>query len=435
LSALLHHLVAPSAPRSGFANVHLVPVRKGVPVTFGSEVEWKHRFSPEQLNTAPLSLRPVLESNSVALLPGSSPELTQGLRTRGFAAARYELTPEEFAWVISTLPAEKAEKWKQGGERAVTMVVCAGQVVVKTEGVLFTTQERYCQPPAGLKLEEVAPVEGSSVISDLGAAIGSGLQAAFNWVSPGSVKNAAIYSSSSEPTEEQRKQAERFVAEYDRMAASVRDMERLVDLGAPMPREVAVRLQMSKMMLAQSAQPVAEIRKAMGKQAPGSSNRKDHGRTHRNRGRDTYGSLSAYGAIPVALVLYCVIAVSFSAAVIYAAGAFSAYASETTKQVDANIKYRQDLLAKCTSNELPAAVRNEVCKAVREDAKNPIAGSGPGVDWSRVAMWGGIGLLGIGGAFAISSVASTAKPVVVAASQRMRQRNKAQGRQQFSVGD
>jgi hypothetical protein len=128
--------VVPDGPRSGFANVHLAPVRKGVPVTFGAEIEWKYKFSPEQLATAPLSLAPILESNSVALLPGSSPELLQGLRARGFSASRYDLTPEEFAWIVSMLPTEKAELWKRSDDRAVTMVVCAGRVVVKDEVIL-----------------------------------------------------------------------------------------------------------------------------------------------------------------------------------------------------------------------------------------------------------------------------------------------------------
>jgi hypothetical protein len=423
LSALLQRLVVPAGPRSGFANVHLAPIRKGAPVSFGTEVEWKYKFSPDQLANAPISLRPVLESNSVALLPGSSPELLKGLRARGFAASRYDLTPEEFAWIVSMLPSEKAEKWKQSGERAVTMVVCAGRVVVKTEGLISTTQERYCEPPPGLKLEEVAAVEGSSILSDLSTAIGNGLQAAFNWVSPGSVQNAAIYSTTAEPTDDQRKQAGRFVAEYDRMAASVVDMEKLVGLGAPMPREVAVRLQISKMMLAQYAQPVEQIRKATGQPAPGSTNRKEHGRTRRNRSRDTYG-LAFLAAVPY--IAYAVIALSLSAAVIYAADAFSACAAEASKQVNANVKYRQDLLAKCGGGTLPAAVRDEVCKAMREDAKNPIAGSGGGTDWSKLAMWGGIGLLGIGGAIAVASLASTAKPVVVAASQRMRRKGEQQ---------
>ena len=420
MSALLQRLVVPAGPRSGFANVHLAPIRKGAPVSFGTEVDWKYKFSPDQLANAPLSLRPVLESNSVALLPGSSPELLKGLRARGFAATRYDLTPEEFAWIVSMLPSEKAEKWKQSGERAVTMVVCGGRVVVKTEGLISTTQERYCEPPPGLKLEEVAAVEGSSILSDLSTAIGNGLQAAFNWVSPGSVKNAAIYSTTAEPTEEQRKQAERFVAEYDRMAASVADMEKLVGLGAPMPREVAVRLQISKMMLAQSAQPVEQIRKLTGKPAPGSTNRKGHGRTRRNRGRDTYG------IAPVVAVVVVAVALSVSAAVIYAADAFSTCSAEATKQVEANVKYRQDLLAKCGGGDLPAAVRDDVCKVAKKEAENPIAGSGEGTDWSKLAMWGGIGLLGIGGAIAVASLASTAKPIVVAASQRMRRKGEQQ---------
>jgi hypothetical protein len=425
LSTLLQRLVVPAGSRSGFANVHLAPIRKGAPVSFGTEVEWKYKFSPDQLANAPISLRPVLESNSVALLPGSSPELLQGLRARGFAASRYDLTPEEFAWIVSMLPSEKAEKWKQSGERAVTMVVCAGRVVVKTEGFISTTQEKYCEPPPGLKLEEVAAVEGSSILSDLSTAIGDGLRSVFQWAAPDSVQNAVIFSANSEPSADQRRQAERFVAEYDRMAASVVDMEKLVGLGAPMPREVAVRLQISKMMLAQYAQPVEQIRKATGQPAPGSTNRKQHGRTRRNRGRDTYGFFPALVAA-APYIAYAVIALSLSAAVIYAADAFSACAAEATKQVEANIKYRQDLLAKCTSNELPAAVRNEVCKAMREDAKNPIAGSGPGPDWNKVAMWGGIGLLGIGGAIAVASLSSTAKPIVVAASQRMRRKGEQQ---------
>jgi hypothetical protein len=419
LSALLQRLVVPDGPRSGFANVHLAPVRKGVPVTFGTEIEWKYKFSPEQLATAPLSLAPVLESNSVALLPGSSPEVLQGLRARGFSASRYDLTPEEFAWIVSMLPTEKAELWKRSGERTVTMVVCAGRVVVKDEGYILSNKKQYCEPPPGLKLEEVAPVEGGSILSNLRTAIGDGLRSVFQWAAPDSIQNAVIFSANSEPSADQRRQAELFVADYDRMAASVADTEKLVSLGAPVPREVAVRLQISKMKLAQSAQPVEQMRKAMGLPAPGSTNRKEHGRTRRNRSRDTYGFL------PVALVAaapyigYAILAVSAAAAAYWLADAYKTGALEATKQVEASIKYRQDLLARCGDSTLPAAVRGEICKVAREEAKHPMAGSAPGPDWTKIAMWGGIGLLGIAGAVAVASLSSTAKPIVVAASQRM----------------
>ena len=413
MSALLQRLVVPDGPRSGFANVHLAPVRKGVPVTFGTEIEWKYKFSPEQLATAPLSLAPILESNSVALLPGSSPELLQGLRARGFSASRYDLTPEEFAWIVSMLPTEKAELWKRSGERAVTMVVCAGRVVVKDEGYILSNKVKYCEPPPGLKLEEVAPVEGGSILSDLSTAIGDGLRSVFQWAAPNSVQNAVIFSANSEPSADQRRQAELFVADYDRMAASVADTEKLVSLGAPVPREVAVRLQISKMKLAQSAQPVEQMRKAMGLPAPGSTNRKEHGRTRRNRSRDTYGF------DPVTVTVLVVVALSFAAAVYFAADAYKTGALEASKQVEASIKYRQDLLARCGDSTLPAAVRDEICKVAREEAKHPMAGSAPGPDWTKIAMWGGIGLLGIAGAVAVASLSSTAKPIVVAASQRM----------------
>ena len=413
MSALLQRLVVPDGPRSGFANVHLAPVRKGVPVTFGTEIEWKYKFSPEQLATAPLSLAPILESNSVALLPGSSPVLLQGLRARGFSASRYDLTPEEFAWIVSMLPTEKAELWKRSGERAMTMAVCAGRVVVKDEGYILSHKVNYCEPPPGLKLEEVAPVEGGSILSNLSTAIGDGLRSVFQWAAPNSVQNTVIFSANSEPSADQRRQAELFVADYDRMAASVADTEKLVSLGAPVPREVAVRIQISKMKLAQSAQPVEQMRKAMGLPAPGSTNRKEHGRTRRNRSRDTYGF------DPVTVTVLVVVALSFAAAVYFAADAYKTGALEATKQVEASIKYRQDLLARCGDSTLPAAVRGEICKVAREEAKHPMAGSAPGPDWTKIAMWGGIGLLGIAGAVAVASLASTAKPIVVAASQRM----------------
>lgn len=230
MSALLAHLAPRPSHRSGFANVHLVPIRKGAPVTFGSEVEWKNKFSPDQLASAPLSLRPILESNSVAILPGYSDSLASGLRSRGFASARYELNNEEYNWILSALPADKAEKWRQSGSKTVTMVVCAGRVSVSS-----VSQDKFCEPPPGLKLEEVAPVKGGSVLSDLGAAIGNGLKAAFDWVVPDAIQNASIFSASTEPSEEQKRQAEKFVAEYDRMAASVADMERLQLKGAPIP--------------------------------------------------------------------------------------------------------------------------------------------------------------------------------------------------------
>jgi len=428
LSALLQRLVVPDGPRSGFANVHLAPVRKGVPVTFGAEIEWKYKFSPEQLATAPLSLAPILESNSVALLPGSSPELLQGLRARGFYASRYDLTPEEFAWLVSMLPTEKAELWKRSDDRAVTMVVCAGRVVVKDEGYILSNKVKYCEPPPGLKLEEVAPVEGGSILSDLSTAIGDGLRSVFQWAAPDSIQNAVIFSANSEPSADQRRQAELFVADYDRMAASVADTEKLVSLGAPVPREVAVRLQISKMKLAQSAQPVEQMRKAMGLPAPGSTNRKEHGRTRRNRSRDTYGFEPF---TTTALVCYAVFAVSAAAAAYWLADAYKTGALESTKQVEASIKYRQDLLARCGDSTLPAAVRDEICKVAREEAKHPMAGSAPGPDWTKIAMWGGIGLLGIAGAVAVASLSSTAKPIVMAASQRM---NRNRGQPDFLEG-
>jgi hypothetical protein len=418
LSTLLQRLVVPDGPRSGFANVHLAPVRKGVPVTFGTEIEWKYKFSPEQLATAPLSLAPILESNSVALLPGSSPELLQGLRKRGFSASRYDLTPEEFAWLVSMLPTEKAELWKRSDDRAVTMVVCAGRIVVKDEGYILSNKVKYCEPPPGLKLEEVAPVKGGSILSDLSTAIGDGLRSVFQWAAPDSIQNAVIFSANSEPSADQRRQAELFVADYDRMAASVADTEKLVSLGAPVPREVAVRLQISKMKLAQSAQPVEEMRKAMGLPAPGSTNRKGHGRTRRNRGRDTYGILPAL-VVAAPYICYAIFAVSAAAAAYWLADAYKTGALESTKQVEASIKYRQDLLARCGDSTLPAAVRDEICKVAREEAKHPMAGSAPGPDWTKIAMWGGIGLLGIAGAVAVASLSSTAKPIVMAASQRM----------------
>ena len=436
MSTLLQRLVVPDGPRSGFANVHLAPVRKGVPVTFGAtEIEWKHKFSPEQLATAPLSLAPILESNTVSLVPGSSPELLQGLRARGFAASRYDLTPEEFAWIVSMLPPEKADKWRQSGEQAVTMIVCAGRVAVRTEGYLWQNQVTYCEPPPSLKLEEVAPVEGGSILSDLSTAIGNGLQSAFRWAAPDSIQNVAIFSADSEPSVEQRKQAERFVTDYDRMAASVADTEKLISLGAPVPREVAVRLQISKIRLAQSAQPVEEMRKAMGLPAPGSTNRKGHGRTRRNRGRDTYGA-APLAAVPLLLagipyICAAIVVVGLAAAIYFLAQAYTAGAVETTKQVEASVRYRQDLLARCGDSTLPAAVRDEVCKVAREEAKHPMAGSAPGPDWTKIAMWGGIGLLGIAGAVAVASLSSTAKPIVMAASQRM---NRNRGQPDFLEG-
>jgi chromate transport protein ChrA len=60
-----------------------------------------------------------------------------------------------------------------------------------------------------------------------------------------------------------------------------------------------------------------------------------------------------------------------------------------------------------------------------------MAGSTPGPDWNKIAMWGGIGLLGIAGAVAVASLSSTAKPIVMAASQRM---NRNRGQPDFLEG-
>lgn len=423
MSALLAYLVPSPTHRSGFANVHLVPVRKGRPVTFGSEVEWKNKFTPEQLATAPLSLVPILQSNSVAILPGYSESLSAGLRSRGFASARYDLTEEEYRWILSVLPADKAEKWRQANSKTVTMVVCAGRVNVSSG-----SQDKYCEAPPGLKLEEVAPVKSGGIVSDIGAALGNGIKAAFDWVVPDAIQNASIFSASTEPSQDQRRQAEKFVAEYDRMAASVADVERLKSKGAPIPRDAEVRLQMSRILLAEYAQPVAEFRKSMGEAAKpsvsGSMGRRGHGRTRRNRSRDTYG------IAPAVIVVVALVCLTVGACTYLLSDAFSTFSTETTRQVESNVKYRQDLLAKCGDPSMPAEVRDEACKGHREESKRPLAGTGEGTDWGRVAMWGGISILAIGGAFAISSIASTAKPVVLAASDRMRERSNRSARQQ-----
>lgn len=397
---LLANLVRPPS-RSGFANLVLVPRKRGQRVTYGSEVEWKHKFTPAQMATAPASLQVILEANEVAILPKAlSPEAAEELRRRGFAAASYTLDDAERAWILSNLPADKVTKWQASG-KDVTMVTCLGGVTtssVKAKGDLLPTEFKICAPPLGTKLEEVAKVENGSIVSDLSAAIGDSFKAVYEWVVPSSVKNAYVLSSDSVPSEEQRTAAKKFLSDYEEMADSVRRVESLMQKGATLRREQQVRLQISKMILAQYAQPVAKLKESLGEK--GSTNRERLFRSTRRRVRLDYGALPA---IPIAYAVIATVVCLSAAAVVYCLSQANIENSRA-KQKELDVQLRKDLLNDCADPKMPEALRKEVCGALHEEAKRPTGAppdAGDESGWDGLLSLLGYGAVGVAGAVGV----------------------------------
>jgi hypothetical protein len=387
-------LVRP-ASRSGFANLVLVPRKRGQRVTYGSEVEWKHKFTPAQMAAAPASLQVILEANEVAILPKAlTPEASEELRRRGFAVAPYVLDDAERLWILSNLPADKATKWQASG-KDVTMVTCLGGVTtssVKAKGDLLPTEFKICAPPLGTKLEEVAKVENGGIVSDLSAAIGDSFKSVYEWVVPSSVKNAYILSSDSVPSEEQKAAAKKFLADYEDMADSVRSVESLMQQGATLRREQQVRLQISKMILAQYAQPVAKLKESLGQK--GSTNHERLFRSTRRRVRLDYGALPAIAAGYV--ILGVVVCLSLAAGVYWLSQA--SIESSRAKQKELDVQLRKDLLANCSDPNMPEALRKEVCGALREESKRPTGANPEESSMADLLSLLGYGAVGVAGA-------------------------------------
>jgi len=429
--SLLQHLVRPPS-RSGFANLALVPRKRGQRVTYGSEVEWKQKFTPAQMATAPASLQVILEANEVALLPGAlTPELGQELRRRGFAAASYVLDDAERLWILSNLPPDKATKWQASG-KDVTMVTCLGGVTtssVKESGKLFSTEYKICAPPLGTKLEEVAKVENGSIVSDLSSAIGDSFKAVYEWVVPSSVKNAYVLSSDSVPSEEQKAAAKKFLADYEDMAESVRSVESLMQQGATLRREQQVRLQISKMILAQYAQPVAKLKESLGQK--GSTNHERLFRSTRRRVRLDYGALPAIAAGYVVIATVVCLSV---AAVVYCVSQANIENSRA-KQKELDVQLRKDLLNDCSDPNMPEALRKEVCEALREESKRPTGANPEESSIADLLSLLGYGAVGVAGAVGVVYLVRSGAAGRVSSAVRQRMGRRSQQGQSYAQGE
>ena len=415
MSALLDHLVTPRLSRSGLMSLNVTPPRPHDDATFGVETVWQNRFTEAQIKTAPPSLQVLIRSQSVWLVPGSSEELNKLLRSRGFAVDSYTLNDEEKNWIVSMLPADKAAGWSASSHTC-TFVMCSGTVKESTGLVAWARGDIVgtCDLGEGLKVQDVAPVKGGTIFSDLASAVGNTLSAAYEWVTPNSVKNAILVSATREPTPEEKRRAGEFLRTYDEMAASVRNVEGLAKKGAVLRREQEVQLRISRVFLAQYAQPVAEMRKSLG--SPGSPNRA----TLRRRVKMEYQGQDEFGIAPLvigAIVLGAFVVMSIAAAVIAGAGALATFAYQTTRQKELDTQVMQDLTARCGDPTLPPEMRDQFCQAMQAKAKQEEKGIWS-VDWTKVAMWGGVGLLGVAGAVVISKGLGAAQPAIQLATKR-----------------
>jgi len=397
---MLQYLVAPRPSfRSGFANIRLRETRKGGRNRIGADLEWKNTFTPQQIASAPAALQVVLSSNNVALVPGPLDEsFLQGMRKSGFAVTNYKLNDEEYNWIVTKLPPDKAARWRNSGSKECALIACMGRVRVETQGEGWEQKDRYCDAPEGLKVEEVAKIQDGSLISDLSAAFQSGLAAVYAWASPSSVKNAILCTPTREATSEERERAMKMVRDYDDMAASVKNLEALEAKGAPMPREVQIRNQISRMILAQYAQPVALIKEQLGVAPSGSASRMRHRIRMERRLRNT----DTFGSGTLILVIAAILVAGAIGAYIYGAHIEGVVAQEATKQKDMDVQYRQQLATRCSDPNLPDSIRKEVCGVLQQEAKNP-TGYNPKneVDWAKFAKWGAVGGLGIAAFFGI----------------------------------
>lgn len=394
---MLHYLVAPTQSfRSGFANIVLY---RGNRNRVGADLEWKNRFTPQQIASAPASLQVVLQSENVALVPGPlDADFMNAMRKSGFAVSNYALDADEYNWILNTLPPDKAAAWRRVPSRECGLVVCAGQVRVETQGQGWEQKDRYCDGPNGLKVEEVAKVEGGSLLSDLSSAFQEGLSAVYEWITPSSLQNAFLYSATRQPTQEEKERAMKMIRDYDDMAASVRNLEALEAKGVPMPREVQIRNQVSRMILAQNAQPVSLIKRELGLAGGGSVNRM------RRRIRLDHARRDAFGG--VFLVVAAVLVASAIAAWIYGSYTSTVVAQEASKQKDMDVKYRQQLASRCYDTSLSDSVRKEICGVLREEAKHPTGAAENKVDWTKFAKWTAVGAVGIAGFFAVRTAFS-----------------------------
>ena len=392
---------------------------KGSAARYGVETVWNHPFTEYQISTAPPSLQVILRSDSTWLVPGSSEGLDKLLRSRGFAAATYTLDADEKAWIVGMLPPDKARAWRDNPSSTATLVVCAGQIKESTGLVAWWQGDTVgtCALGEGLKVEEVAPVQGGGLVSNLSAAVGNALSSVYEWVAPSALKNAVIVSATAEPTPTQRENAAAFLRSYDTMAASVRDVEGLVAKGAVLSRAQGVQLRISKIHLAQNAQVAEQVRKGLGL-PPGSPNRaKLRARVKMDRRDDAFG-----GAFLVPVV-YAIVALSFAAAVWAASDAYVRGEEQKTKQTEMAVKLRQDLLARCSDPTLPAALRRDVCGALKQESSAPLPGSKEGPDFGKLAMWVGIGAVSVAGAVVVTKGLATARPAIQLATQRARRRD------------
>ena len=414
MSALLDHLVASRPSRSGLMSLNVTPPRPDDDATFGVETVWQNRFTEAQIKTAPPSLQVLIRSQSVWLVPGSSEELNKLLRSRGFAVDSYTLNDEEKNWIVAMLPADKAAKWSASSHTC-TFVMCSGTVKESTGLVAWASGDIVgtCDLGEGLKIQEVAPVKGGSLFSDLSSAVGNTLRAAYEWVAPGSVKNATLVSATREPTPEEKQKAGEFLRSYDEMAASVQHVEGLVKQGAVLRREQEVQLRISRVFLAQYAQPAAEMRRALGR--PGSPNRA----TLRQRVKTTYRSQDAFGVLGVddLIVIGVLVVLSLSAALIVASVAAMVMSVQATRQKELDAQVMQDLAARCADSTLAPGLRETFCNALENKSKQEEKGIWS-VNWEKVAMWGGVGLLGVAGAVVISKGLGAAQPAIQLATKR-----------------
>lgn len=429
--SLLDNLVRPPS-RSGFANLVLVPRKRGQMVTYGSEIEWKQKFAPAQMATAPASLQVILEANEVALLPGAlTAELGDELRRRGFAAASYTLDDAERAWILGNLPPDKVTKWKASGNDVI-LVTCLGGITtssVKVRGNLFPTEYKICAPPVGTKLEEVAKVENGSIISDLSAAIGDSFKAVYEWVVPSSVKNAYVLSSDGVPSEEQKAAAKKFLSDYEEMADSVRRVESLMQQGATLRREQQVRLQISKMILAQYAQPIAKLKEGLGQK--GSTNHERLFRSTRRRVRLDYGALPA---IPIAYAVIATVVCLSAAAVVYCLSQANIENSRA-KQKELDVQLRKDLLNDCADPNMPEALRKEICGALREESKRPTGSNPEESSLAGLLSVLGYGAVGVAGAVGVVYLVRSGASGRASNAVRQRMGRRYQQGQTYAQGD
>ena len=421
MTQIFDHLVRPPSfcGRSGLMSLHIsAPPRAGKrrrkAASFGVATAWNHPFSAYQISTAHPALQVLLKSESVWLVPGSSENLNTLLRSRGFAVTTYTLDPEEKAWIIGMLPPEKAEGWKNSPSNTTTMVVCSGTVQESTGLVAWLRDDvaGTCALGEGLKIEEVAPVRGGSIVSSLSSAVTSSLSAIYQWVAPSALKNVTIVSSTRDATGTEKADAERFLQNYEATARSVEKVEAWIKQGFKPTKAQAVQLQISKILLAQNASIASSLRKAKTGDA-GSPNRD----ALRARVKMEHSEAFGIAGIDDTIVVTAMICLTIVASFICAANIAGKISEAYTRQAELEAQITNDLSARCADPTLPLDLRKEFCGALHERAKEG------NTDWGRVAMWGGIGVASVAGVVLLGKTLTTAKPAIDVAVQRVRRRD------------